>query len=1020
MGNQGSVVGDEDPSSPTTQAVRSLAHFDHSFKASLLASHGPHFSTFGEVKYGALSRELQITCQASSFELLQDALHASERKKVAISYSEISEIGWDHANSEVKFIVKRPDTEDSNVILSIPSTVEFEHELKLRLTGISQSNGGFKMPSFNYVGMFAGSTKPKPFQRKRPNLSNLPAGKLPKLQIMRQIAVDNHNGSYAPCPAGHSRRMDLALQHIYDGHNTFPVTYVKGDANVANKWCMDSLLLITESTMEFLPRGNNSNVIAIHFDNITSWDVVDNETKRQNDSGINIYRKDGLHHYFGFKYIRDVKHTLEFFWNKYQVARGRPVKPGSTHGRPIVSIYTLAGEVAAPPPPEGNLDIVDQDGSHVRPGSMIKPGNKQSLSLKGGQGRRTSLNLSSVISSDEMIPLPPVNQAVQKHWKDIIVHQGWLLKQGGMGLSGKQWIKRYFVLYSTSQGHFLIYYSDLTEIPLYTSEKNHRNIVDLAKATFLRPGSNKSESADTPPHCFDIVTTEREWTLCAETQDNATRWLKMLTRCVDEDVAILPDENLEFKVKCKIDALGVFSQTDYNTTIRVSANAVTASAPDPPDSLTGEKERCFWVYTDFYKWSLLSQNGKIALLVNVFTDATFQRRHEFVFRCKEAVRLATAIEYFIEKFMTVMHIRLEVDDGTGAPAGGQHEEAGQLRHAEDWVDEVVPPPAPQTEEIDLLGFDNDLPSPPPPPQQSSTNDFFSSGPSTTTTSPPKQQVDLFSDDPFGFGSTPASPPAPTGKAPPLTSAQLAQHATWLRTAILANGGPIYDDGSLQIAAKLEIRLSQGRLTLSYRNISSSTLSNFSLKLGGDSGLVRFEAGSVNATVPPGEQGHLQVMMECMKPAYPGPNLLIEYQDPAKGSRQETISLPVLLTTFNEPITLAAQDFSQRWGMLTGPGQEAQEVIQASTKLTPDQIKQALTSGLKFFYVAGLPDSSDTVLYGAASLRTGATNPNGEKISVGCLIKIELNLNANALRVTTRTVAASATTALLASAKSLLQ
>ena len=49
--------------------------------------------------------------------------------------------------------------------------------------------------------------------------------------------------------------------------------------------------------------------------------------------------------------------------------------------------------------------------------------------------------------------------------------------------------------------------------------------------------------------------------------------------------------------------------------------------------------------------SLLTQNGKLALLVNVFADASFTRRNEFVFRHKEAVRLATAIEYFIEKFM---------------------------------------------------------------------------------------------------------------------------------------------------------------------------------------------------------------------------------------------------------------------------------------------------------------------------------------------------------------------------------
>ena len=65
-----------------------------------------------------------------------------------------------------------------------------------------------------------------------------------------------------------------------------------------------------------------------------------------------------------------------------------------------------------------------------------------------------------------------------------------------------------------------------------------------------RPGSNKAEHADTPPHSFDIETTEREWTLCAESQENMQKWLRLLTRGIDEDVAILPDEEVVRGVGC--------------------------------------------------------------------------------------------------------------------------------------------------------------------------------------------------------------------------------------------------------------------------------------------------------------------------------------------------------------------------------------------------------------------------------------------------------------------------------------
>jgi hypothetical protein len=83
---------------------------------------------------------------------------------------------------------------------------------------------------------------------------------------------------------------------------------------------------------------------------------------------------------------------------------------------------------------------------------------------------------------------------------------GWLLKKGGLGVgNSKSWIKRYCVLYQTSQGHFLAYYSDFTECPLYSQEPTHRNLVDICKTCFIRPGSNKSDSDDQPPFGFDIV-----------------------------------------------------------------------------------------------------------------------------------------------------------------------------------------------------------------------------------------------------------------------------------------------------------------------------------------------------------------------------------------------------------------------------------------------------------------------------------------------------------------------------------
>lgn len=973
MGNQGSALGDGEPAA--AQAAKQLVHFDHSFKSELHTSNGALFvNSFGECSFA--KRTVQLTLKASTFDIMEDVL--SSRKFVEVSYGEITEVGFDHASGETKFGVKRDDA-DNFVILTVPNSVELESELRLRL----QNQKGIRQPPFSYVGMFAGATKPKPFQRKRPNLTKMQSGKLPPLAEMRRIALELHRGSYAPCPSGHSRRIDLAAQHIYDGYNTFPVTYVKGQVSLANQWRLESLLLITENMMVFKPTGVDGPSVEIAFDDIENWVTIDNEAQTKNNSGIDVFRKSGEHHYFGTPHVRDLKHTLEYFWNKYKLQVGESCIPGSTHGRPLETIHTLSGEMPAPLSIRGSSEVVDSDGTVVRPGART-----------GAITKRQSLTGTTQAPK----AIPPINNRVRPHWNKVVVHQGWLLKKGGLGVgSHKEWIKRYFVLYETSQGHFLVYYSDLTECPLYSTENNQRNVVDMSKATFIRPGSVKGDQEDTPPHSFDIVTTEREWTLCAESQENMQRWLQLLTRGIDEDVAILPDENLEFKVKAKVDPLGVFNPVDYSTTLKVSANGVSVTTPDPPGSMN-EKEICFWVYTDFYKWSLLSQNGKLALLVNVFSDGTFGKRYEFIFRTKDAVRLATAIEFFIEKFMSVMHVRLEA--GVAAASGN---EGVKQAAADEWqADDVneVSSDYGGTGDVDLLDMGSISTPAPPVPSRA-----------------PPADMGGFGSDPFassGFGSSSSGP------APPLTPEQENQHKIWLQTSILSSGGPLYDDGLVQIATKLEMRGSQGRLTLFFRNHGSSTVTNLNATVVDSAGLIRFENGTPSSsTLDPLAQAQQAIMMECMKPASPGPKLTISY-DSSAGSRNVTISLPITVTSFNEPLNLNSTDFGSRWQMLVQPGQEAVEVFYPSNPINPSQVHAALGSALKFGRIKGMADESDFVIYGAATLRTGAVVPGGtDKVSIGCLIKIEMNVQANAFRITTRTIHPSATSAIMATAKELL-
>eukprot|EP00604_Paraphysomonas_vestita_P003352 CAMPEP_0174818834 /NCGR_PEP_ID=MMETSP1107-20130205/1729_1 /TAXON_ID=36770 /ORGANISM="Paraphysomonas vestita, Strain GFlagA" /LENGTH=559 /DNA_ID=CAMNT_0016031289 /DNA_START=1314 /DNA_END=2993 /DNA_ORIENTATION=+ len=555
---------------------------------------------------------------------------------------------------------------------------------------------------------------------------------------------------------------------------------------------------------------------------------------------------------------------------------------------------------------------------------------------------------------------------------------------------------------------------------MYTTERVQRNVVDLAKTTFIRPGSNKDDGEDVPPFSFDIQTTEREWTLCAESQENVYKWLQMLTRAVDEDVAIIPDEDIEFKVKAKVDPLGVLNPMDYSTSLMVSANAVCVVAPDPPGSFN-VKQQCFWVYTDFYKWSLLSQNGKLALLVNVFSDSTFSKRMEFIFRTKEAVRLATAIEFFIEKFMTAMHLQLELQEG----AFDQTEDTskvdsnGKLAHASahEWEPDQVNQVA---AEIDLLGFDDTSVTTSNYSNQDTAKDEFGLpitpssnklASSTLPPGPPPSTFNVFDDDPFGLNTTP-SPPKNFGT---LTSAQVEQHKIWYQAALVSSGGPFYDDGTLQIACKIEIRGSQGRLTLFYRNKSSSSqVTNLQININDPNSLLRMQVGPLQSNLSSLTQTEQQIMVECMTPVSPGPTISITYSDSTLGQRNAILSLPLLVVSFNEPLPLNTPDFYSRWGMLVGPGQQAVERF--NTQKTAQNIAQLVSTVLKFQVIENTPQ----LITGAASLRTGTINPTtGEKVTLGCLIKIEINSPSNALQVTVRTVLPGATDAVIGTIKSLL-
>ncbi len=206
------------------------------------------------------------------------------------------------------------------MIAQTDNSIELESDLKSRFNFISVKMKSFKWPTMSYIGMFAGAQKPKPFQRKRPNLSSIPAGKLPTLSQMRETSLQLYKGSYAPCSPGESRRLEYAVQHIFEGCNYFDVTSIRGLEFVRKLWSYESIIIIKENAIVLKPNGRrDKQSVEFEFADIKDWIVHDEDHLNRADSGIELISKedDSESVFLGFNFIRDVKHTLEFYWNRF-------------------------------------------------------------------------------------------------------------------------------------------------------------------------------------------------------------------------------------------------------------------------------------------------------------------------------------------------------------------------------------------------------------------------------------------------------------------------------------------------------------------------------------------------------------------------------------------------------------------------------------------------------------------------------------------------------------------------------
>jgi AP-2 complex subunit alpha len=224
-------------------------------------------------------------------------------------------------------------------------------------------------------------------------------------------------------------------------------------------------------------------------------------------------------------------------------------------------------------------------------------------------------------------------------------------------------------------------------------------------------------------------------------------------------------------------------------------------------------------------------------------------------------------------------------------------------------------------------------------------------------------------------------------------------------------GVLFENSLLQVGVKHEYSGSEGQVSIFFGNMGNGSLDHFrvkvddcehlSMRMQGTEGLLDTDE-SGGCTVAVRTQAKLLIRVEVMAPFDDAPAMRLFFCTKEGLKHEYALRLPVVATCFMEPVSLEPSAFMQKWKSLEGQERESQEIVKSPPNAPPideeymRRVALVVTSGLKFGRCQGC-DPTPWTVSGAATFRTGSKDPSGNKINVGCLVRIEANPQAGAFR-----------------------
>ncbi|XP_054997214.1 AP-2 complex subunit alpha-2 isoform X1 [Sorex araneus] len=270
----------------------------------------------------------------------------------------------------------------------------------------------------------------------------------------------------------------------------------------------------------------------------------------------------------------------------------------------------------------------------------------------------------------------------------------------------------------------------------------------------------------------------------------------------------------------------------------------------------------------------------------------------------------------------------------------------------------------------------------------------------SATSTPSPSADLLG---LGVPSAPAgAPPTSAGgllvdvfSDSPSTAAPLAPGSEDnFARFVCKNNGVLFENQLLQVGLKSEFRQNLGRMLIFYGNKTSTQFFNFSPTLLCSDELqanLSLQTKPVDPTVDGGAQVQQVVNIECVSDFTEAPVLNVQFR--YGGTLQNvSVKLPITLNKFFQPTEMASQDFFQRWKQLSSPQQEVQNIFKAKHPMDTEITKAKIIGFGSALLEEVDPNPANFV--GAGIIHTRTTQ-------IGCLLRLEPNLQAQVYRLTLR-------------------